>query len=151
MLELSRLRQLLSYDPDTGLFHRRVAVPGTVVGARAGTIAPNDYERIYIDRRSYLAHRLAWFYVHGQWPVGELDHINRVKSDNRLCNLREATPAQNSANRGTRSDNKSGFKGVYWSRSGWVAVIGRNGTRRFLGRHPTAEAAAAAYMEAANG
>ncbi|UOF79269.1 endonuclease [Caudoviricetes sp.] len=92
-----------------------------------------------------MAHRLAWVYMFEHEPVGDIDHINMVKSDNRLLNLREATRSQNKANEGLRSTNTSGFRGVSKSNSKWAASIWMNGKQRVIGRYANKEDAAKAY------
>lgn len=90
-LTAERLRELLDYDPETGYFRWRRDVGARAwKGQLAGTMARDGYEYIGIDRRRYPAHRLAWLYVHGEWPRGLLRHLNWLRSDNRLENLREA-------------------------------------------------------------
>lgn len=150
-LTAERLRQLLSYDPETGVFRRRVTQTNrNKVGDVAGT--PNDkgYLLIMVDGRRYLAHRLAWFYVYGEWPAGEIDHINRQRSDNRIANLRDATRSLNTQNTGMFSSNTSGKKGVSFHRASgkWQARIGLDGRLIHLGVHATKELAALAYEEA---
>src|SRR5882672_2364605 len=106
------LRTILHYDPKTGIFRWRVRMSpargaGEIAGAKSG-----NYIRIGIKRRWYQAHRLAWLYVHGKWPLYWLDHANGDKLDNRLENLREATHSQNQMNSRRAKHNTSGFKGV---------------------------------------
>ena len=151
-LKQDRLKELLGYDPETGLFTWKVTRGGT---ARAGTLAgtlckQRGYFQISIDNRLHQSHRLAWFYTHGVWP-DELDHINRVRTDNRLENLREVTSSQNNQNASLRSNNTSGFKGVsFCSRTGrWRAQIRVDGKGRDLGRHRTPEEAFEAYRKGA--
>lgn len=150
-ITLDRLRELLSYDPETGHFHWSKPRPFCSAGKYAGGLTPYGYVRINVEGRPYQAHRLAWFYVYGRWPLREIDHINGIRSDNRLSNLREATPSQNQANKGMRKDNTSGAKGVTWdkSRGKWLAAIHVNGKRQGLGRYQTIGEAAAAYEAAA--
>lgn len=154
MLTAERLRELFRYDPATGSFTRLVAIgPHGChrAGRVCGSLTVTGYLEICIDRRRFLSHRLAWFYIHGRWPSHEIDHINGVRNDNRLANLREATHAQNLANIGIPKHNTSGLKGVCFdkSRGKWVAGINRKGTRINLGRFDTAEQAHAAYLAAA--
>jgi len=138
-----RLRELLQYSPETGLFfwlQRKGCRTGVALGSDNG----NGYLRITVDGRSNYAHRLAWIYMHGAIPLGQIDHINGIRSDNRIANLRPATPAQNVANRhGAQANSKSGVIGVSWhKRAGkWQAHRGR----RYLGLFDTKEAASAAY------
>jgi hypothetical protein len=136
-LTVERLRELLNYDSETGTFTRKVKARGgryAWAGARVGYVRPDGYRAIRIDVTRYREHRLAWFYVHGVWPT-ELDHVNGVRSDNRLINLREATRSQNLANRPLLNNNTSGVRGVSFdSASGlWTASVSINGKRKNLG------------------
>ena len=101
------------------------------------------YVLISIDGTRYPAHRLAWLYIYGQWPNGQIDHINRNPSDNRIVNLREATVAENGHNAGLRIDNTSGFKGVHRHRNllarPWQARIKFGSRRISLGYFETPE------------
>lgn len=144
-----RLHELLDYDLLTGTFTWRVAHRGT---AKAGAVAGSPgagYVCIRIDGRRYLAHRLAWLYVHGGWPDTQVDHINGDPTDNRLANLRMATPAQNQQNqRRARADNKCGLLGVSLCRGRWQAEIRLNGKGIYLGRFDTPKQAHDAYLAA---
>jgi HNH endonuclease len=88
---INRLRELFSYDSETGLFTRRFALRQYPAGIVAGSKRNNGYVALTIDRRVYQLHRLAWFWVHGSCP-DQLDHINQIRDDNRIANLRLATP-----------------------------------------------------------
>jgi HNH endonuclease len=106
---------VLLYEPDTGELNWKVTIPPKIQrGSETGIIDVDGYRQISIDGRTYRAHRLAWLAVHGQWPNGQLNHINRNRSDCRIVNLREATSSSNNANRGMYQDTVSGFKGVSW-------------------------------------
>lgn len=115
-LTAERLRELLSYDPETGIF-RRVATRRQV---KSGDIAGSDdgkgYWRIRVNGEKHRAHRLAWLYVNGAWPIDQLDHINGDKLDNRICNLREATNSENQQNRSLPKSNTSGRLGVHFDK-----------------------------------
>ena len=119
------LRELLDYDPATGKFYNRVARGPSQVGAEAGYIDTRGYIYIRIDGALYLAHRLAWFYVHGYLPENDLDHIDRDPSNNRVENLREVSRYCNSRNCGNPNTNTSGIKGVRWHKrdNKWRAQI----------------------------
>lgn len=148
MLTAERLHQLLAYDPETGVFTWLVAKNRRIkIGAVAGHLRDGAYRQIKIDGRRYEAHRLAFLYMTGAWPKGQVNHINSDKVDNRFVNLREATRPQNKANR----RSAGGFKGVYWHKRDrrWQVLITVAGTRRHLGYFDTAEAAHAAYCAAA--
>jgi hypothetical protein len=147
-----RLKELLFYDPETGLFTRLVRTSNNIkIGDVAGTKLNTGYISISIDGQYCLAHRLAWFYINGAWPKDQIDHINLDRADNRIANLREASNGQNMANGSKRADNKSGAKGVCWcpKRKKWRASLQLNSKHVYLGRYSTLEEAAAAYRKAA--
>lgn len=150
-LTAARVRELLRYDPDTGLFTWRVDRPGIKkAGDAAGhTCKKTHYVLIGIDRKIYLAHRIAWLYVKGQWPSMGLDHWDTVRANNRIGNLRELGQQANSENlRKAKKNNKSGFLGVSPHRYGWVASIHHNRKKKHLGLFKKPEDAYAAYIEA---
>lgn len=97
----ARLRELVHYDPDFGEFRSLVTRGKWPRGRVLRNLSVLGYARVYVDGRLYLAHRLAWFYVHGEWPPRgfEIDHINRVRHDNRISNLRVVTRSVNLRNR----------------------------------------------------
>ncbi len=108
ILSYDRLRELLHYDPETGVFTRL-----TKTGSRwlAGQIATptmdsNGYAQLFVAGKKRAAHRLAWLYVYGTYPLGQVDHINGIQTDNRIANLRDTTPSENCQNKhGARSDS----------------------------------------------
>lgn len=136
-----RLREVLDYDPETGAFKRRETP--------AGNVTSQGYIVIKVDQITYSAHRLAWLFVHGEWPEYFLDHIDGDKGNNKIENLRPATNGQNKAAQGPQSNNKLGLKGVSRRGDGFVAQIKSGQKKRWLGRFATAEAASAAYEAAA--
>lgn len=154
VLRADRLRELLNYDPATGLFRWRVTrCNGKVkAGTVAGAVNNNGYVTIGIDGKTRSAHRLAFLYMEGAMPPAEVDHINGDRADNRWCNLRHATRSQNQANIGAHRTNKTGVKGVSLSRNGnrFTAAIQTEGKQYHLGTFDTIEEAAAAYERAAN-
>lgn len=151
-LTFERLREVLDYDPLTGVFSWRVRLSDkTRLGAIAGTTKDKGYVQVRIDGVKYLAHRLAWLYVTGKWPEDVIDHVDRNPSNNRLVNLRPATRRENHQNLNMRKANTSGFTGV--SRcdrnpAKWRAVITDYGKQHYLGRFDTPEEAHAAYLAA---
>lgn len=100
--------------------------------------------------KSYKAHRLAWLYMHGELPDKSIDHINGLKTDNRIANLRLATNAQQKQNRPRNLNNSSGYKGVARAETKWRARINANGRHYYLGRFDTPEDAHNAYVAAAH-
>lgn len=150
MITQGCLKELLHYDPETGVF-TWVAPSGrrAKIGDVAGWASGRGYLGIRINRRAYYAHRLAWLYVHGAWPAQDIDHVNGVRSDNRLANLREATRSQNLANTRPR---RSAPKGTWLHRETgkWCAAITVNGRLRHLGLFASRDDAHAAYAAAAN-
>jgi hypothetical protein len=166
IISIQRLKELMDYDPEAGRFTRIGAArpqsahyAGKPIGhLKHGSHANGGgYRLISVEGRRYRAHHLAWFYMTGEWPQTDIDHINGDRDDNRWCNLRSATRSQNIANMKTPSNNTSGIKGVSWSASHrkWRAQIGigkcANGYyyTKFLGRFDTKEEAAEAYRVAA--
>lgn len=150
-LKHADLLSTLDYDPATGLFRRKVAQHRRDVGAVAGYLLPSGYVRVSLFHRTYRAHRLAWFYVHGTWPADQLDHIDGNKVNNAIANLREATSSQNAQNQcDGRPNTASNLLGVSWitERKKWRAQIVVNGKVFYLGRFATEQAAHAAYLAA---
>jgi hypothetical protein len=147
-----QLRKRLSYDPNTGEFHWLESTRPGWVGKRAGSILNSGYRVIDIDGQSVLAHRMAWFFAHGEWPEHEVDHKNTHRDENWISNLRKATKFQNQANASRRVDNTSGVKGVTWNvrRGAFTARIQSNHKRVFLGYFQTRAAASEAYAKASN-
>ena len=146
----ARLTQLLHYDPETGVFTRKTAVGGRKIGEISGCKNTNGYIEIGIDRHLYKAHRVAWFYMTGEWPRRFIDHINGVKDDNRFANLRTATNSENTRNSRMRNDNTSGLKGVTFHKASgkWCAQIMKHGKQNHLGLFDTSEDAYSAYCAA---
>lgn len=124
MITQEQLKSILNYDEVTGIFTWKVARPKRPIGSVAGTLHNAGYIHVRANNKKYLAHRLAWLYIHGYMPE-MIDHINENRSDNRLINLREANRSQNSCNRGKTKHNTSGFKGVSWHKKNksWQASI----------------------------
>jgi hypothetical protein len=150
MLTQSRLKELLHYDPETGLFTWLVSTSNCVkVGDVAGSVS-HGYRIIKIDGKKYGAHRLAFLYITGNLPENDTDHINGIRDDNRWCNLREATRAENMQNKAPYKAGTSKYPGVYWhkQRQKWVAQITINGKQKHIGLFETEEEAYSAYCAA---
>jgi len=141
MLTQSRLHEVLRYDPETGEFWKRVGTKHN----------KTNYRYVMVDTVTYSEHRLAWFYMYGKWPSHDIDHINGLKDDNRISNLRDVPTFINMQNeRAVRGNNKSGYMGVLYrkERNKWEAQIRVNGKSKRLGSFETPEEAHAAYLEA---
>lgn len=152
MISAEELRELVHYDQDSGVFTRlKRTSPKARAGVVAGGLTPEEYWRIGVDGRRYLAHRLAFLYMTGAWPEHDVDHINGVRTDNRWVNLRAATRSENNQNRGRLvAGTKSGLLGAHWSAgdSKWLARITINKKTHTLGRFASAIEAHAAYLAA---
>lgn len=144
MITQEQLKQLLHYDPDTGVFTWIKTRGGTcIAGRRAGNISKNkkdcklSYCRIYINGKFYKAHRLAFLYMNGSLPDNVVDHINGDGTDNRWCNLRDVKSSDNAKNTRLKSNNNSGLHGVNWCsvRDKWRVRITVDNKELFLGRY----------------
>lgn len=150
-LTVERARELLDYDPETGLLTWKISRPKAKKGAIAGGKAPQGFVQLGVDGGNYKAHRVIWLLVHGVWPPDQIDHKNGVKDDNRLVNLREATDSLNRENvRKPYANNNSGLLGVHWDqhRRRFTAILRKNGRTINLGRYLSKEEAHAAYLQA---
>ena len=121
-LTVERLKELLEYDPATGLFTNRVPRGNLTVDTPIGWENGKGYKRLKIDGGRYMAHLVAWLYMTGEMPKSKIDHKNGVTSDNRWDNLREATDLQNTYNKGLYKNNRLGIKGVTQTSSGSYMV-----------------------------
>lgn len=152
ILTQARLKELLHYDHETGVFTWLVTKNNrkAKVGNELRSVGCGGYLRVSIDHKRYLLHRLAWFYVHGSFPENQIDHINRIRSDNRICNLRLATDSENRQNMSISQKNTSGHTGVtfYKRDQTWQAQIFLNYKNHFLGRFKTIESAIEARKNA---
>ncbi|MBR8073514.1 HNH endonuclease [Burkholderia cenocepacia] len=150
-ITIEQLRELLEYEPSTGILRWKVcrgaARPGTV----AGTVSDIGRVIVRIDRHPYKAHILAWALYYGEWPNMEIDHRDRNPCNNAVKNLRPSTRAQNCFNQGLLARNSTGFKGVSFhkKRNKFVARICAHGVIRHLGYFDRAEEAHEIYSLAA--
>lgn len=148
-LTAERLREVLHYNPDTGVFTwvrpplRGHVKPGMVAASRVS----NGYLRVKIDTQPYLLHRLAWFWVHGEWPV-IIDHLNGKPDDNRIANLRNVDHRINMQNKHIAASNSTtGLLGAGAHAGGWRATIRFEGRNIHLGRFKSAEEAHEFYLK----
>jgi HNH endonuclease len=147
-LTQTRLKELLDYDADTGLFTWKVAKGTAAAGAVAGNLNHHGYVRIKVDGTYYRAHRLAWLFVKGSFPSQYLDHWNGIKDDNRICNLRDFTNRQNQQNRKSHREGRLVGTTFVKAKNKWRARITIKGKRKSLGLFSTELEAHEAYMKA---
>lgn len=150
--EYERLKDFLNYDSETGIFtwKERQRKAGAIrSNGIAGSIS-HGYVQIKFNRQFYRAHKIAWFFIYGEVPKNHLDHINGIRSDNRISNLREVSRAENSQNYGKPKTNTSGYMGVCWSKqlNKWMASISIGNKSKYLGYFDDPEQAHLAYLKA---
>lgn len=155
ILTAERLREVLHYDPETGIFTRKIRLAQRhQVGDRADFVARGGglkgYYRVSLFSERHLAHRLAWLYVYGEWPKFEIDHLDGDRANNRIVNLRDVPASINSQNKHkARVDNRSGLLGVTTFGDGrFRASLYIKGKRVHIGMYQTPEAAHEAYLDA---
>lgn len=153
MLTQEHLKELLNYNPDTGIFTYKISrcgYRGIKIGDTAGSVSTDNYRRIGIAGKKYLAHRLAWFYMYGVWPDFQIDHRDHDRSNNRINNLRDVTQSGNMQNqvKATKQNLSCGFLGVRFhdKKGKYEAQIRINGKQKHLGSFPTAQEAHSAYL-----
>jgi hypothetical protein len=150
MITQAELKEILEYNPDTGVFTwKKTVCNRVVVGNVAGHKTNWGYISIKIQGKHYQAHRLAYLYMTGKFPENDIDHINHIKDDNIWANLRDATGSQNQANKVKQKNNTSGYKGVNWHRNKWRAQISYMNKTMDLGYYTTPQEAAEAYKKKA--
>jgi len=149
-LTAERLREVLHYDPETGLFYRKIDDRRWKAGSQCGSIHKSiGYVYITIDGFSNTGHRFAWLHFHGAWPEGDIDHIDGNRSNNRISNLRDVSHQTNMQNRKTaQKDNSTGFLGVSPRRGGYRATIKVGKKQIYLGHFQTPEEAHHAFLVA---
>jgi hypothetical protein len=147
-----RVRELFDYDPETGILTNRIGRAKAKAGSPAGSLRKDGYLCVSIDCCiGLLVHRVIWLWVTGEWPAHQVDHDDLNRSNNKWNNLREATAAQNGANRPVSKKNGSGVKGAFFhpQTGKYRARIQYQGKQRSLGLYDTAAMAGAAYLAAA--
>jgi hypothetical protein len=151
MLTQGRLKKLLHYDCNTGIFTWKVSRGRVRPGVKAGSLDKDGYLRIRVDKKTYMAHRIAFLYVNGVLPTDEVDHIDLNRKNNKFSNLRQCTSVQNKRNSSSRQGASSKYLGVsYWKRKNkWAAGIRCKGKHLYLGMYSSEREAAWAYNLAA--
>ena len=151
-VSVERVKELLDYNPETGVFTSRDSRGRGVAGSKAGWVEEAGYRKISLGGKKVKAHRLAWFVSFGQWPTTDVDHINGIRDDNRISNLRLATRSQNAQNlKKAMSNSRHGFLGVKKNGNRWNASINLEGEYIYLGCFKTPEIAHSAYLKAKRG
>lgn len=149
MITQKRVWELFTFNDEEGaLYYRETTGAKGKKGRKAGSLSDKGYRRVFVDGKSYFAHRVIWLWVYGEFPAAGIDHRNHIHDDNRLDNLREATQKQNLANRSISRCNTSGYVGVARKKDtrGWVATCKFEGKNKHLGVFDTAEEASEAYQ-----
>ena len=148
MITYEEANRLLEYNAETGVLTWKVHQGRAFIGKPAGHSRSDGYLRLKTGGKMYLLHRLVWLLYTGSFPEGELDHINQIKTDNRIENLREVTRSENMKNTKS-SKNTSGYRGVVWDkdRSKWTATVSKDSKRMHIGQFNTALEASIAYEE----
>jgi len=134
LITQEELKDYLHYNPETGIFIRRIKTSNANIGDIVGSTDVHGYKQAGIKGNMYKLHRMAFLYMGKPMPE-QVDHINHQKTDNRWCNLRSATAQINQRNKTIQKNNTSGFNGVWWhkQRSKWVAEIKINRKKNYLG------------------
>ena len=148
-----KLKEILDYNPDTGLFIWKVnSAKNVKSGHIAGNLKDTGYIRIKINKKMYLAHHLAFLYVYGNFPKDIIDHIDSDRANNKISNLRECSHQQNMKNLRLYSNNSSGHKNVSWvkSRNRWIVQLKVNGKQKYIGSFDNLELADLVAQEARN-
>ena len=150
MLTQTRLKEVLDYNPETGIFTRRLKQSGVSQGKASGSLTSEGYMVTSIDTKLYKCHRLVWLYMTGSWPIGQIDHKNGNRSDNRFENLRDVAKQQNTENqrKAQRRNKSTGVLGTWKNGNGFAARISHGHTKIHLGTFATLEEASAAYVAA---
>ena len=149
-LTQSRLKEILHYDQVTGIFVWKTAKKyGLKIGSVAGIKNAQGYTTIQIDEIKYKAHRLAWLYCYGEFPKKNIDHINKIRNDNAITNLREANHSENGQNRSISKSNTSGFRNVSYSKNWkkWYCYLRLKGKVVYSCHFDSAEEASKAVEE----
>jgi len=135
MLTYEEINKSFTYDPATGLLKRKKTRNSLLEGKEAGSYTKAGYREVGVKKNRLYVHRVAWMMTYKAWPDGHIDHINGIKDDNRIENLRVVNNQQNHTNMKQHKGNSSGVTGVYWSKRAkkWQAYICVSGKQKYLG------------------
>ena len=149
LMSVGDIRDLIDYNPETGVLTAKVNFAGRQEGAIIGSQTWQGYYAFSLFGKKCFAHRLAWLLHYGEWPSQPIDHINGIKKDNSIRNLRLCSLSQNQFNKPTQKNNTTGVKGVYWNKRDkrYVASVQFNGKKYSAGHHKDIESAKEAVMK----
>jgi hypothetical protein len=150
ILTQNRLKELLDYNPDTGVVIRKVKLKNQPAGKIVGCVGRQGYLQTSIDGKLYKVHRLVWLYMYGEWPKNNIDHIDHNPANNKISNLRDVSCLENNRNKRRNTNSSSGLLGVGWHKRDecWVAHIEVSGIRHNLGYYKDKETALNARKQA---
>lgn len=152
MISHAEVLEALIYDPQTGIFKWKTAGRKRTIGVEVGSWDMYGYKTVRLAKKSYKLHRLAWFYINGEWPKYDIDHINGIRSDNRIENLRDVPRKMNLENQVKLRNrpNKTRLMGAYVDNKNgrFYSRISQNDKSIYLGSYKTAEEAHEAYLDA---
>ena len=148
MLTKERAYELWIPDFATGILCWRIKPARNIkAGKKAGTLGSNGYWYVTVDKKMYLTHRVLWLMYYGNWPLKNIDHIDRNSQNNAIHNLRDVTQSENLHNAKVKWTSETKAKGVFPNGNGFMARVKVNGKNKYLGTYPTIEAASAAYTK----
>ncbi|HHA1244211.1 TPA: HNH endonuclease [Enterobacter roggenkampii] len=149
LMSVGDIRDLIDYNPETGVLTAKVNFSGRQAGSVIGSQTWQGYYAFSLFGKKCFAHRLAWLLHYGEWPSQPIDHINGIKTDNSIINLRLCSLSQNQFNKPTQKNNTTGVKGVYWNKRDkrYVASVQFNGKKYSAGHHKDIESAKEAVMK----
>lgn len=149
LMSVGDIRDLIDYNPETGVLTAKANFSGRQAGSVIGSQTWQGYYAFSLFGKKCFAHRLAWLLHYGEWPSQPIDHINGIKTDNSIRNLRLCSLSQNQFNKPTQKNNTTGVKGVYWNKRDkrYVASVQFNGKKYSAGHHKDIDSAKEAVMK----
>lgn len=149
LMSVGDIRDLIDYNAETGVLTAKVNFSGRQAGSVIGSQTWQGYYAFSLFGKKCFAHRLAWLLHYGEWPSQPIDHINGIKTDNSIRNLRLCSLSQNQFNKPTQKNNTTGVKGVYWNKRDkrYVASVQFNGKKYSAGHHKDIESAKEEVMK----